>query len=138
MTHIYPKLEPVNGVYGTTTKGHTYKPASYHNRMAIHNKYKTRWKLKPYQQYYVFKIADEGGWKDERQQGLYSIVDKGKEVLGENDERLAFFPEPSNDVDPWHGYPVDFEGISRTLVWDWFNNEVIEPIMRNRLLRFAR
>lgn len=131
----HPKM--VKGMYGPTKVGHYYKPAYYHNRTS-RNPYKTRWKLKPTQQYEVFRIADESLWLDEKSGGLFSILDKGEVELGTTGERLAFFPVPANKPDPWHGYPVAPEGISRTLVWNWFNEAIIDKIMRNRLLRFAR
>lgn len=138
MSHTYPKFVKVNGKYGPTAQNHYYQPAGYHNRTAGNSEHKSKWKIKESEQYEVFRIADEGLWMDSVNGGLYSIIDDGKEVLGNNNERLAFFPVPSNKSDSWHGYPKEAKGISKKLVNAWKSTEVISAITQVRLLRVAQ
>ena len=117
MAYNYPKVvRNVDGTFGPTIVHHYYKPVGYHNRGAAKRVDKSKWRLKLNEQYEVFRLADEGDWMDAESEGLYSIVDKGKEVLGENSERIAFFPKPQNDADPWHGYPKNNPLISDELL----------------------
>lgn len=138
MSHTYPKVVKIDGKYGPTAQNHYYQPARYHNRSSSKNEHKSKWKLKESEQYEVFRVADEGRWIDSVNDGLYSILDDGKEVFGDNGERLAFFPTPPNANDTWHGYPKDDKGISRDLVNAWKNTDVISKITQVRLLRVAQ
>ena len=136
MAYNYPKVvRNVDGTFGPTIVHHYYKPVGYHNRGAAKRVDKSKWRLKLNEQYEVFRLADEGDWMDAESEGLYSIVDKGKEVLGENSERIAFFPKPQNDADPWHGYPKNNPLISDELLETWYQNQVIDGIMYKRLMR---
>lgn len=138
MSHTYPKVIKEDGKYGPTTQNHYYQPAGYHNRSASNNEHKSKWKLKEGEQYEVFRVADENAWIDSINDGLYSILDDGKEVFGSCGERLAFFPTPANANDTWHGYPKDDKGISRDLVNTWMETNVISKITQVRLLRVAQ
>jgi hypothetical protein len=51
-----------------------------------------------------FDNADDNDWSDTKGH-LWSVGDPSQ-PLGENSEILCKFPKPSNDPDPWHGYPV--------------------------------
>lgn len=136
MAYNYPKVvRNVDGTFGPTIVHHYYKPVGYHNNGAAKRVDKSKWRLKLNEQYEVFRLADEGDWMDAESEGLYSIVDKGKEVLGENSERIAFFPKPQNDADPWHGYPKNNPLISDELLETWYQNQVIDGIMYKRLMR---
>lgn len=67
---------------------------------------------------------------------MYSLVDDCKVVLGkDNEERLAFFPTPMNDIDPWHGYPLDGSEVGDDLIEYWYKNNIISESTYLRLSR---
>lgn len=135
MAYNYPKVaQNADGTFGPTAQGHHYEPAGYHDRAAAPRNGKNKWCLKRNEQYEVFRLADEGQWNDTRPDGLYSIVDGGKEVLGQNGERIAFFPQPQNANDTWHGYPKSNPPISDVLIESWFQSGVITSIVYKRLM----
>lgn len=127
-----------DGVFPANKKGHKYKPAPYHgaNSHCTRGRRKTRWTIPQHGQYYVFNYADERDWLDELARGLFSFCNKCNDVLGENGERLAFFPKPTNESDPWHGYPVFSEEIQdKELVEKWNEAGEIDVTTKQRLLR---
>lgn len=135
MAYNYPKVvQNVDGTFGPTATGHHYCPVGYHNKVAAGRVGKNKWCRKRNEQYEVFRLADEGKWMDANPDGLYSIVDNGKEVLGKNGERIAFFPTPANEHDAWHGYPKSNPPISDELVDMWFKNHVVDSITYTRLI----
>jgi len=95
-----------DGTYGPTSRNHYYRPAPYHARTSLKRSSKTRWCLRESEEFYVFRIADEPWWECALNQCLFSIVDFGNILLGEDGERLAAFPVPRNANDYWHGYPI--------------------------------
>ena len=135
MAYDFPKAAMIDGKFGPTDKQHFYKPASYHARSASHNIDKSRWKISKLGEYYVFRIADEIVWYDTLCNGLFTILEDGKEILGSEGERLGFFPKPMNDVDAWHGYPVCSDTISDALIERWYDEKVISTSTRSRLLK---
>lgn len=138
MAYNYPKVaQNGDGTFGPTNVQHFYQPVVYHCRGAVKKNEKSRWCLKRNEQYEVFRLADEGVWMDTESNGLYSIVDNGKEVLGKDNERIAFFPKPPNDAEPWHGYPKSNSQISDELIETWYKNQVIDGIMYKRLMRHS-
>ncbi len=135
MAYNYPKItQNADGTFGPTSVGHCYIPVSYHNKVAAPRDDKNKWCLKRNEQYEVFRLADEGQWMDDTPDGLYSIVDKGNEVLGENGERIAFFPIPKNENEAWHGYPKCNPQISDRLIEKWHEDKVIDGIFYKRLM----
>lgn len=48
-------------------------------------------------------------WSDE-EGDCWSVVKEGEAPFGTRDERLAFFWEPQNDGESWHGFPVSRRG----------------------------
>lgn len=135
MAYDYPKIaQNADGTFGPTAVGHHYKPIGYHNRVAAHRDEKNKWCLKRNEQYEVFRLADEENWLDDAPDGLYSIVDNGREVLGEKGERVAFFPKPQNENDTWHGYPKSNPPISDGLIERWYGEHVIDGIVYKRLM----
>ena len=136
----FPKVAMKYGVFPANKKGHTYKPAPYHGA-SIHSTRggrKTRWSIPQNGQYYVFNYADERNWMDEKARGLFSFYNKCYTELGENGERLAFFPEPTNNNDPWHGYPVFSDEIEdMSLIEKWADEDERDMTIMQRLLRQA-
>ena len=141
MAHKFNQHTMIDGRYGPTPNGHYYQPAPYHNPSAQKRNDKTRWILNQSQQYEVFEIADTplGGktcWMNDDQSGLYGMLDSCNEILGkDNDERLAFFPKPSNQTDSWHGYPTDSDNLGDELIDFWHEQNLITDITYARLLR---
>lgn len=135
MAYNYPKLvQNADGTFGPTTQGHRYCPIGYHDRVAKPRDGKNKWCLKRNEQYEVFRLADEGMWNNTDPDGMYSIVDNGREVLGLNGERIAFFPQPPNANDVWHGYPKNNPQISDDLIEKWYVDGVVDGIVYKRLM----
>ncbi len=140
-----------NGVYGPNAVGHTYMPKKEHSYKAVRKPGKTRWIRDKNFEYFVFNLADEHAnkvineetmlldkrWMNDDGRGLFSIVDNGNETLGENGERLAFFPTTQNDNDPWHGYPVDSTYIMDELIDHWYNMGIIDSRIYSKLLNHS-
>lgn len=136
-----------DGVYGPNSSGHKYKPAPYHGVNARRRADKSRWAHPSSAEYYVFNLADEHNgdlneegnndirWMNDDDSGLYSMVDDCKEILGKDEERLAFFPKPMNEADSWHGYPVDSSDLGENLIEYWHNKELISNTTYLRLMR---
>ncbi len=135
MAFQFPKQKRnKNGTYGPTSRNHYYLPAPYHSRTAEKRPNKTRWCVSESAEYYVFRIADEPWWVCVSNQCLFSVVDFGK-ILGENGERLAIFPIPSNANDSWHGYPIhtDEAKPSSNLLDRWEEEAIITPHLRRKI-----
>ena len=141
MAHTFSNHTMTNGKFGPTPNGHFYMPMAYHNPSAIKRRDKTRWVLSQDQQYEVFEIADTPidevpCWMNDDKSGLFGMLDGCEVVLGkDNEERLAFFPTPSNDSDPWHGYPTDSMNLGDDLINFWFEKKLISKIVYGRLMR---
>lgn len=133
----FPVLKRVNGMYGPTMRNHYYKPMYYHRRMASPNPHKSIWCIKEYEEYGVFKLADEENWHCTVEKGLFSILNKGTYIVGNEDEILSFFWIPSNLSDPWHGFPVKSgdKRPSSDLLDKWMKDGVIEHSARIRIER---
>lgn len=119
MAYNYPHIERnADKTYGPTSKEHFYLPVGYHNPTARKRTDKTRWCIKPPEQYEVFRVADEDSEHYQGDGGLYGFLDNMDEILGlDNEERIAYFPEPGNN--PWHGYPVSSKDISNEVIKLW-------------------
>ena len=137
-----------DGVFGPNRNNHTYKPAPYHGMKAKKNKNKTRWKHPAPAEYHVFNLADEHDgeigkdgiidkrWINDDGKGLYSLVDDCRVILGkDNEERFAYFKNPTNANDPWHGYPIDNSDIGDELIEYWYKKKIISESTYLRLSR---
>lgn len=103
----YPRNS--DGTYGPTTREHLYESKHDHRRTARKRKDKTRWKVKEGEEYCIFKIANEflpNWFFCQENNCLFGLIDECDQVIGENGERLAKFPNDRNPNDSWHGYPV--------------------------------
>lgn len=92
--------------YGPTNRGDYYISKADHRRTAKTKKGKTRWDIEEGQEFSVFQETNEPYWYCNENECLFSLIDNCSEVLGENGERIAKFPDDKNEDDPWHGYPV--------------------------------
>lgn len=135
MAYNYPLIaRNADKTYGPTNNGHFYFPASYHNPTARKRTDKTRWCIKPPEQYEVFRVADEDNEHYQGNGGLYGFLDNMDEVLGlDNEERIAYFPEPGNN--PWHGYPVSSKDISNEVIKHWKETGLISIRNYRNLLK---
>jgi hypothetical protein len=125
------------GLFGPTSREHFYKPVFYHNKTAMKNDNKNKWVLKQNEQYEVFRVSDEGIWNCKKNNGLFSILDNGRIILGGGEERLSFFPTPTNAKDAWHGFPVtsaEYEP-STELIDQWLKAKVIDQRMSIKILK---
>jgi hypothetical protein len=138
MTYTFPKhSRNSNGLYGPTARQHFYKPLHYHRSTSRKRPDKTRWCIEEGKEYEVFRIADEPWWACDVNQSLFSVVDGGKVILGENGERLAKFDFPQNDFDPWHGYPIssDDSRPEPDLLDRWQRDNIIPYHVRMKIER---
>jgi len=138
MSYKFPKVKlNKNGLFGPTEEKHYYKPVVYHNKTAESKEHKTKWLLKQNEQYEAFRVSDEEKWSCDKNSGLFSILSKGEVIMGTNEERLSFFPNPINMTDAWHGYPVDsgeYEP-SVALVEKWLAKEIIDNRIYIKILK---
>ena len=145
---FYKNEKMASGMFGPNNSGHMYKPAPYHGVNARRRKDKTRWAHPVSAEYHVFNLADEHDdtvgkdgiqdkrWVNDDGEGLYSLVDDCKEILGrDNEERFAYFKNPSNVTDAWHGYPIDSSEIGEELIEHWYKKKVISESTYLRLSR---
>lgn len=147
MAFQYENVPMVDGEFGPNKSGHKYHPAPYHGCNAKPKKGKTRWDYPSPAEYHVFNFADEHTdtqrqdgtfdkrWLNDDGSGLYSMVDGCKEPLEKGEERLAFFPKPQNENDPWHGYPIGSEDVGDALIEYWHDENLIDENVYSRLLR---
>jgi hypothetical protein len=94
-------------LFWPTPRGKTYLSDDRHRgRGNVHHKNAWSPALPRIEEFAVFCRADEGDWH--RAPGYWSFrMENGRLMaLGACEERLCHFPRPSNDTDPWHGYPV--------------------------------
>lgn len=129
----YGPTNPINPS-GSHIQGHCYKCLPYHRKTAKKQKDKTRWCLDEDQEYEVFRYADEAlniGHSGE----MYAVYDNANEILGKNNERVAKFPKPQNEGDPWHGYPTDDYEFDDELLEAWVTMHYISESTRKRLMK---
>ena len=121
-------------LFGPNASGRTYLSVFTHRGSRPQ---KNRWSpdVPPPMEYRIFCAADRGNWQCYR--GHYwGLHDGGKTVLGYCGERLCKFPCPSNDSDPWHGYPVspmadgDRDTPPDELVEHWIQTRVITRLLQ--------
>lgn len=105
MPVTYRNIAKTDGKYGPTPSGKFYQPNPVHNQNAEPKKDKTRWCISEPHQYCVFEEGDNNNWQSSDGILGMDINDKKLNVLGEDGEKIAFFPTPKNVSDPWHGYP---------------------------------
>lgn len=137
MSCDWPKHKLSDGVFGPTARGRTYKPVGYHGKNAAANKHKSRWAIPQNGQFEVFKMGDENDWRLDNPGPIVSHYAGGSCKLGEDDERLSFFPTPANANDPWHGYPVHSSELPEcdTLFEAWYRMNNIDLNVYRKLLR---
>lgn len=138
MKYKFPKVKQNDsGNFGPTKNCNYYFPVHYHNKTAKDRPDKTKWRLKKNEQYEVFRISDESKWACDENDGLFGILNEGNVLLGMGEERLSYFPNPANENDDWHGFPInsgEFEP-SKNLVDKWHKDEIISYRMKIKILK---
>lgn len=117
--------------YGPTVNGKMYLSVFKH-RGCGNQRHKSMWlnNISPDDEYGIFCSADAHNWNDESR-NYWGVLEQGKIILGERGERICKFPCPSNDHDPWHGYPVspkekgESDAPPDSLVERWIGDNVV-------------
>ena len=93
-------------VLGPTSKKKMYVSAYIHRGHRPKSK-KARWRddLTVAEEFGLFEVADDGGWRCSRGHMWAPGEHEGARRLGTKAERLAKFPRNTSTA-PWHGYPV--------------------------------
>jgi hypothetical protein len=120
-----------------TCDGQTgYVAVHYHRTTAPQSPHKSRWSLSAADECHTFCEAFQCGWSDERGVVWY-ITENASTVIGVDAERIAKFPPPVNQSDPWHGFPVRSSGNRPPLevVRRWRSEQRIDKVRQNRILR---
>lgn len=130
-------MTPDGMQFGPTKSGKRYLCANWH-RGRGDGQHKTCWIIEHEAEFLIFCDADENEWKDEAP-GNYWGIRRDSEPIGENEERVAKFPVPQNDDDPWHGYPV-FTGDNgskppKPILDRWKSMEYISRSLQKRILK---
>jgi hypothetical protein len=131
--------QPLPGgvMFGPTVSGKMYLSLYIHRGSWIG---RSQWIVEPQTEFNIFGAADNANWRGPN--GHYwgvHVPDAG--VLGARGERLAKFPQTSNAVDPWHGYPVspledgDRSAPPDDLVELWRQNNVVSKTFARRIQR---
>lgn len=123
--------------YGPTAAGTTYISLYYHRGGRKPDKNYWEPAFTPGEEYALFDHAETEEWSD-TQDHLWGIVDGGKTILGLRGEKIARFPAPQNDSDPWHGYPVSpkdrYDDVPPDEVIDrWSDTNVITRAVARRI-----
>lgn len=85
--------------------GTGYLSLGYHRSKAPKKHPKALWAIPRADECHTFCTSEGHGWSDDNGD-CWAVAMDARRELGRNGERVAFFPEPTNDHDPWHGYPV--------------------------------
>lgn len=139
-------------------QGNTYISVHYHQRTARPSKHKSRWDVKPNEEFEIFCRADiphcpenvnctnrqtcdkanncpvkkEHRWLSEGH--LYSFKGNAKAIIGKDNERFAKF-EGNQTGTEWHGYPIYQPIISKELVQYWNDNGLISDITKKKIMQ---
>jgi hypothetical protein len=89
-------------------------------------------------EYELFRKAEDNNWRCQRDH-YWSVGDDpyGREVLGENDERVACYPRRTIEGEPVHGYPVIGKdaGPPTTFFREWERDGVIKRSFKKKLYK---
>jgi hypothetical protein len=129
-----------SGVYYLSSSRTLYLSLNYHRGSGKGRPGKSLWAVGRDDECHLFCEAETGKWIDA--QGNYWVVSEDARVqLGKNDERLAFFDAPVNNIDPWHGYPISGRRGSPSrrrppdeVVSHWFDKRRISYVTFDRIV----
>jgi hypothetical protein len=136
-----PQPAEAGVTFAATDQNSAYVARNDHQHWA--NPVRNRWATTcpPPSQYEIFCDAEDNDWRDSRP-ALWGLR-PDLPILGTNKQRLAKFPEPPNDDDAWHGYPVscwDENSFNahvpeESLLDRWFEAGLITDTQRSRIRR---
>lgn len=126
-------------LFVTCLPGLTYIALSYH-RPHTNVPGKSRWSITAADECHCFCHASDSNW--DSGDGNKWFLSRSGEPIGTNNEVVAYFPEPSNPGDPWHGFPVSSapratvkRTVPRELVAAWCEDPATAKVVRKRLRR---
>lgn len=105
------KVEP-DGILFITCSDGSYKSLNYHRSASGTKKRKACWVVSVRDECHCFCESEISSWIDASGNHWFISKDALK-VLGDCQERVAFFPVARNGSDPRHGYPVTGRGGAR-------------------------
>lgn len=125
--------------YNTCAQG-TYLSLNYHRRRMSLKRPKSLWEVARRVECHTFCNAQLERWYD-AQGNAWSVTEDESVPLGTRGECVAFFDEPTNPTDPWHGYPVGgrrgLPTVRRPpdeLIKRWLDDKWISYVLYQRLL----
>lgn len=124
--------------FGPTSSGKQYLSLDYH-RCSRAVPPKRCWAIPRPAEYDVFVWADETPCCDGSGHMWGFLFEDGElAVLGTERERIAKFPCPQNETDPWHGYPVHTTDIpqrrpSPIFIEELYQRGVLTKVQKKRI-----
>ncbi|GER88959.1 hypothetical protein KDW_31210 [Dictyobacter vulcani] len=94
-------------LFGPTLSGKHYLSLNYHRSRTSTGGKKSLWdpNISRDTEYNIFCTADKKNWQDNKGD-YWGIHNQAKTSLGTENEIICKFPHPTNQQDPWHGYPL--------------------------------
>lgn len=118
----------------------SYLSLNYHRSQTSTKHEKACWDVPREDECHCFCESEIHQWVDPKG-NLWYVSDGGSVILGKDGERLAFFDEPENDGDPWHGFPVSGRrgGAKRlrppqSVLDKWLSSSRISKVMYDRIM----
>ena len=122
-----------------TPNGKAYISLYAHRRVGVLMKSMWHPSVAPQTEYSIFCSSDAGNWRSP--DGNYWGIGQGGNLeLGTQGQRLCKFPKTSNQVDPWHGYPVspsesEYDTPPFEFVEAWISESVVSKTFGRRIQR---
>ena len=94
-----------SGIHYRSCGNSHYLSLNYHRSHSGTRDKKSVWAIPRPQECHTFCTAEAESWIDGRG-NYWAVAATEDENLGEDGERVAFFENPNNPNNPWHGFPV--------------------------------
>ena len=122
--------------YLFTCNGKSYRSLDYHrgNRGRHH---KSVWSVARDEEFDIFDTADSNDWAD-GDNGYWGFQGHTPAEIGVDGERIAVFPDKSDNAEDWHGYPVHVSETRRPtvdLIQKWQNDDKMRFAVAEKLKR---
>ena len=108
---VAPKMTPSGLLFPARGGNSAYLSRTDHRSFAVGERNKWAASCDRYCEYGIFCASENEAWRDSRPQ-LWGLL-PGLPEIGSDGERLAKFPDPPNEADAWHGYPVSAQDTKR-------------------------
>ena len=129
-----------SGVTFRSCNGAQYLSVNYHRSPSDTTYQKSIWKIPRHDECHFFCIGNISCWIDSGG-NRWSISKDAGVVMGTRGERVAFYQQPVNQTDPWHGFPVGGKRAlpmrrrpPDTLLRQWRESGWISAVTYDRLL----